>query len=293
MFENVLVGVDGKAGGRDAIALARQLSAADAKLTLVHVNSGELNPLDDAQREEREKSVALLEQERAATGATAELQSVAALHAGAGLHHQAERQQADLLVVGSSSRGAFGRAMLGDHTRDALNGAPCAVAVAARGYAEKPDPIQVIGVAYNDSPESDYALELAKTLAHSREAAVKALEVVSIPSVAYTGLLPPAIGESVDVMLAAATSRMGALPEVEGKAVYGLPGEELAIFSQQVDLLVVGSRGYGPVERLILGSTSQHLARHARCSLLVLRRLAASGAEGAQQRAGAPAGTGN
>lgn len=295
MFENVLVGVDGKPNGRDAIALARQLSAADAQLTLAHVHSGELNPLNAVQREllreDREKSAELLEQERAATGVTAELRSVAALHAGAGLHHQAERQLADLLVVGSCSRGAFGRAMLGDHTRDALNGAPCAVAVAARGYAEKPQPIQVIGVAYNDSPESNSALEFAKALAQSNGATVKALEVVSIPSVAYTGIMPPAIGESIDVMLSRATTRMSALPDVEGKAIYGLPGEELATFSQQVDLLIVGSRGYGPMKRLMLGSTSQHLARHARCSLLALPRLAASEANPTQAQTGTPVGT--
>jgi hypothetical protein len=55
--------------------------------------------------------------------------------------------------------------------------------------------------------------------------------------------------------------------------VYGLAGEELAAFGDQLDLLVVGSRGYGPVKRLVLGSTSDHLERHARCSLLVLTRV--------------------
>ena len=221
MFGNVLVGVDGKPNARDAIALARQLPAADAQLTLAHVHSGELRSLNAVQREllARTGEVAeLLEWERGATGVTAELRSVAALHAGAGLHHQAERQLADLLVVGSCSRGAFGRAMLGDDTRDALNGAPCAVAVAARGYAEKPQPIQDIGVAYNESPESNSALELAEGWQQSSGATVKALEVVSIPSMAFTGIMPPAIGESMDVMVSMATMRMSALPDVDGKS---------------------------------------------------------------------------
>ena len=39
-----------------------------------------------------------------------------------------------------------------------------------------------------------------------------------------------------------------------------------------LDLLVVGSRGYGPLSRLVHGSTSQQLARSARCPLLVLTR---------------------
>jgi len=280
MFENVLVGIDGSPNGRDAIELARRLVDGEGQLTLAHVYSGELNPLRAVQydllREDREKSDALLEREREATSVDAQLQSVVALRAGAGLHRQAERQHADLLVVGSCSHGAFGRAMLGDHTREALNGAPCAVAVAARGYAEKLAPIRVVGVAYNGSPESEAALDFARKLARSTGASIKALEVVSIPTVAYTGIMPPAIGESIDVMLKTATARMSALPDVDGKAVYGPPGEELATFSPEVDLLVVGSRGYGPVKRLVLGSTSDYLQRHARCSLLVLPRVPVS-----------------
>ena len=59
--------------------------------------------------------------------------------------------------------------------------------------------------------------------------------------------------------------------DASGVAV-GLPGEELVAFGDEVELLVVGSRGYGPVRRMMLGSTSMHLARAARCPLLVLPR---------------------
>jgi nucleotide-binding universal stress UspA family protein len=77
-------------------------------------------------------------------------------------------------------------------------------------------------------------------------------------------------------MLQEAKSRMKELSGVEGRAAYGLTGEELAAFGDEVDILVVGSRGYGPVRRLVIGSTSDYLERHARCSLLVLPRTAAS-----------------
>jgi nucleotide-binding universal stress UspA family protein len=56
---------------------------------------------------------------------------------------------------------------------------------------------------------------------------------------------------------------------------YGEPSEELAQFSEELDLLIVGSRSYGPVGRLFNGSTSNYLARRARCPLLVLPRSAA------------------
>ncbi|MFZ1926449.1 MAG: universal stress protein, partial [Solirubrobacteraceae bacterium] len=82
-------------------------------------------------------------------------------------------------------------------------------------------------------------------------------------------------GETMEVMIEEAKERMRALPGVDGRAAYGFAGEELAALGDELDILVVGSRGYGPVKRLIVGSTSEYLERHARCSLLVLPRVAA------------------
>ncbi|HEY5286743.1 MAG TPA: universal stress protein [Solirubrobacteraceae bacterium] len=279
MFKNVLVGVDDRQGGRDATALCTHLVAAEGKLTLLNVHSGVLRPVDaavpGAVAAENERSHALLEAERERAGVQAELVSVVSSSPGRGLHQQAEEQQADLIVVGSCSRGAFGRAMLGDDTRAALNGSPCAVAIAAHGYSQAPMPIAKVGAGYDGSPESEAALAMARELAQPTRASVLALEVVSLPTYAYTGIVPPAIGESMEVMIKEATDRMRALPDVEGRAVYGFAGEELAAFGNDLDLLVVGSRGYGPVKRLVVGSTSEYLERHARCSLLVLPRVAA------------------
>jgi nucleotide-binding universal stress UspA family protein len=282
LFNNVLVGVDGRPNGRDAIALALRLTDPDGKLTLAHVHSGELRPSHAVTpglvREDLEASEKLLERERAAADIDAALISIVAMSPGRGLHLQAEEQNADLLVVGSCSHGAFGRAMLGDDTRAALNGAPCAVAIASLGYAEHSSPFAKVGVAYNGSQESTAALATARKLAAPTGASVHALQVVPITTYAYTGIVPPALGESIDVMLQEANSRLKELPDVEGRAVYGLTGEELASFGDEVDLLVVGSRGYGPMRRLVLGSTSDYLERHARCSLVVLPRIAATGA---------------
>jgi nucleotide-binding universal stress UspA family protein len=283
MFKNVLVGVDGRPTGRDAIALASRLIAGDGKMTLAHVHSGQLRPsraiAPGMVREEREASEKLLEGERAAAEVNADLISVVALSPGGGLHQQAEDQSADLLVVGSSSRGILGRAMLGDDTRAALNGAPCAVAIASAGYSEHPVALSKIGVAYNGSADSEAALAAARELAAPTRASLHALEVVPISVYAYAGPVPAAIGDSIETMLKEANDRLKQLPDVEGRAVSGLTGEELAAFGDELDLLVVGSRGYGPVRRLVLGSTSEFLQRHARCSLLVLSRGAVGAAD--------------
>jgi nucleotide-binding universal stress UspA family protein len=263
MFTNALVGVDARMAGRDAIALACQLLDADGRMTLAHVHRGDTT-------NEREDSRELLKAARLAAGVDAEIVSVVAESPGRGLHEQAERQSADLLVAGSCSRGVWGRIALGDDARAALNGAPCAVAVAPLGFAEHHTVITKVGVAFNGSSESVAALAVAQQLAAATHATVHALEVVALPSMAYAGLLPPSVGDTIESMLEEANARMDALPDVEGQAVYGLASEKLVAFGDEVDILLVGSRGYGPMRRLVVGSTSDYLERHARCPLLIL-----------------------
>jgi nucleotide-binding universal stress UspA family protein len=298
MFKNVLVGVDGGPNGRDAIALASRLAGPGGRLTLAHVHAGTLNAgnvvTSGVSSEEGEASHALLERERSAAEVDADLVSVVSVTPGRGLHDQAERQGADLIVVGSSTRGVFGRVFLGDDTRASLNGAPCAVAVAARGYAADAKPLARVGLGYDGSPESIAALDTARELAAEHRGRASALKVVSIPTYAFSGFAAPLTSDTIDTMLQEASEEVEGLEGVDGKAVYGLIGEELAAFGDQLDLLVVGSRSYGPWHRLVVGSTSDYLERRARCSLLVLRRPSApaepvSGDSGATETpAGAP-----
>jgi nucleotide-binding universal stress UspA family protein len=203
---------------------------------------------------------------------------------GRGLHVLAETEGADLIVVGSSRRGVVGRVLLGDDTRAALNGAPCAVAVAPAGYVEHPRDIRRIGVGYDGSLESEHALEVARGLAAEHEAKLSACTAVSVPLAAFKpGPLP--LSDAIDALVADAGQRIAAL-EVEPHAVYGATGEVLTSYSAALDLLVVGSRGYGPIGRLVHGSTSNELARTAQCPLLILPRATRStaGQSGAVER---------
>jgi nucleotide-binding universal stress UspA family protein len=278
MFEKVIVGVDGSPTGRDAVTLAVALADPGASVTLGHIYGGVPTTgrsanakLADAARENAER---LLASEREATNVTAELASFCSSSVGRGLHTLAEQHQADLLVVGSHSRGMAGRVLVGDDTRASLNGAACAVAVAPRGYVARTGGFLRIGVGYDFSHESHAALAVARELAARDEAKLSALYVVSLPAWGYMAPMPANWGDIVEEDRRAAEDRVTELEGVEATAVYGLPGEELAAYGDRVDLLVVGSRNYGPVRRLVFGSTSHGLARHARCALLVLPRSA-------------------
>ena len=291
MFGDTIAAVDESDGGRDAIALALRLTAPDGKLTLVHVLTtppwAQLSPGPASEAAERPRSVEqgeradeLLRHARDETGiashrATIAMKCVTSSSVGRGLHELAESEEADLLVLGSSRRGLLGRVLLGDHTRAALNGAPCAVAIAPAGYSDHFGPISRIGVGYDGSLESGKALEVARELAEAHHAELSACTAVSVPLPAI-GPGPLPVTDVIEPLLHNARERIAELGGVTPLAGYGPPVEVLASYSASVDLLVVGSRGYGPIGRLVHGSTSDELARSARSALLVLSRSAPS-----------------
>lgn len=278
MFKNVLVGVDEGEGGRDVIALANALLTAGGELTLAHVFIEDLigsrvwsDPGVEARREHARE---LLERVAAEASVAPRIRWRGASSVGRGLHEIAEALEADLLVVGSSRRGLLGRVRLADDTRAALNGAPCAVAVAPAGYdSEAAALMREIGVGYNGSPESEQALEVARALAKQTGAKLSAFQAVSIPTYVFRGRTA-VDGTVIKEVIDEARSRIAALDGVEAHSAYGDPVEELTLYSASLDLLVLGSRGYGPLGRLVHGSTTQHLARTARCPVLILPRAA-------------------
>jgi nucleotide-binding universal stress UspA family protein len=277
MFDKVMIGIDEREGGRDAIALARQLVSDSGELTLAYVHGGfsiaGRGSSAAFEADEHDRALALLARTKVETGVDADVACIGSPSVGRGLHELAEAEGADLLVIGSTRHGLLGRALVGDDTRRALNGAPCAVAIASAGYASQPRALTEIGVAYNETAESRHALEVARAIAAANGARLSAFEAVALPTYLFLGAQMPldnSIGEFVDDAL----GRMADFHDVEPHAAYGDPVEELTLYSASIDLLVVGSRGYGPLGRLVHGSTSQRLARTARCPLLVLRRAA-------------------
>jgi nucleotide-binding universal stress UspA family protein len=139
VFASVVIGIDGREGGPDAIALAKQI-APEATFTLAHVACG---PRAWWDREISEEEIPFLRQtklmaaEREAAGIDARIVCVTASSPARGLHELARRLAADLIVVGSCSRGPLGRVLIGDDARASVAGAPCAVAVPPRGFASR------------------------------------------------------------------------------------------------------------------------------------------------------------
>jgi nucleotide-binding universal stress UspA family protein len=233
----LLVGFDGSEGGRDALELARVLAS-----------------LDDG----------TIEQRTFDNGSAAKT-----------IVELAEEEDFDAIVLGSPHRGAIGRALIGSVAEGVLHGAPRATVVAPRGYAENGHgPFATIAVAFDGTPESKVALNRARELAEASRAALRIFTVVAPPvalpsAVGYTPVNPP---EPEKVIEEGVTAVGDAVP-VDAQRLDGAPAHALSKACEDgVDLLVAGSRGYGPVARVLLGSVSTQLINLAPCPVLVVPR---------------------
>jgi nucleotide-binding universal stress UspA family protein len=272
MYGNVVIGIDEIDAGRDALALGRMLAARSIQLTLAHVRVLEaaVQRGNNSASEARagDDSIESLPTEGARPVPSAEILTVLAPDVGAGLRDVAESRGADLLVIGSGRRAAIGRGLTGDDTRAVLHGAPCAVAVAPRGYRKRVKTIEIIGIGYDDSAQSGVALAHALAVSRMTGAKVVACHVMQL-NVDSAGEFACPAAADVNEMAAHVRAGLGYLGDAEVRVAVGPSGESLAAFSETVDLLICGSRPHGIVRRVALGSTTDYLSRHCACPFLI------------------------
>lgn len=266
MFREIIVGIDADGDGLDQVALAKNLLEDGGRLTLAHVLTSDscAGRGTGTALNQREVVARRLESIRAQARVEGKVRCLRSSSAGHGLRQLARELRADLLVIGQPApREADAHDALGP-----LNGAPCAVAVARTGGRSW---IGAVGVGYDGSAESVHALDVARMIAGAHDAAVSACETVSDPThaVGSRKSMPDGWGEA---QLDQARRRLDALDGVTGQAVYGRPSDQLAAYSANVDLMVVGSRSSGPAGRFVQGTTSSRLALRAKCPLLILPR---------------------
>ena len=67
-------------------------------------------------------------------------------------------------------------------------------------------------------------------------------------------------------------AELGTDVAIEAEVFIGEPAEALTTVSGNLDLLVMGSRGYGPLKAVLLGGVSRQVAAQAHCPVIVLPR---------------------
>ncbi len=246
----VIVGVDGRSGGEDAMALADPFAARLGR-ELIVVSARSDSPAE-------------------------ELISAALEH------------DASAIVIGSSHRGSFGRVLPGTVGSRLLRGSPCSLILAPAGFArDLRNEIKSIGVAYDGSREAKLALGEGIAVARAFGARLRLLAVLDEPELVgagWAGVAPLTVvddearalhREQVERDLAAAIETIPVDVDADAEALEGRPAPALAAASRRLGLLVLGSRSYGPVRRVLIGGVSGPLTRAASCPLLLVPRSAA------------------
>jgi nucleotide-binding universal stress UspA family protein len=222
-------------------------------------------------------ALAQVEAELRTDGAPVECRKLEGTTAARALHELAESEGAALLVVGA-----------GRESSRVLHGAPCPVAVAPRHRA--PRSLDVIGVAYVDDDESREALRTAHALARRAGAKLRVVTVVRVTPSMHAQTQAATSGRSgksvedvegeykllAERHLREVVAVLGDDVDVEPEAFVGDPATTLIDLSRGLDALVAGSRGYGPLRAVLLGSVSRRLTDEAHCPVVVLPRGAKS-----------------
>ena len=275
------------AAGVDVLALATAWCRASARpLRVVTVYPGKA-PLGMGRTDpewvayNRAEAEKLLDEARGllGEGVSAEFRAVASESASRGLHDVMEASDpGTMVIVGSRKTRGIRRTAPGSTAERLLHGAPGPVCLVPWDYEQRPaDPVRRIGVAYVDTPDGRAAL--AGAVGFARELGAELQLTTVLPDTR----VQPSLGEpsrfaadqraAFEEGLEAAAATVP--PEVstsiallEGPVVDALAD----VRPDDVDLLVCGSRGYGPARRVLLGGVSSRLLKHARVPVVVVPR---------------------
>lgn len=142
---------------------------------------------------------------------------------------------------------------------------------------------RTIIAAIDFSETSDEALRVACELAAAHDSDLHLLHVipdarqqawsVEAPGLDFSVLQQESMAEAERMLESRTRPITAQLPRVVRKVVAGLPAaREIDQYaaSQGADLIVVGTHGYGPVRRLMLGSVADRVVRMAPCPVLTV-----------------------
>ena len=210
----------------------------------------------------------------------------------AAILEKADAMPADLLVMGTHGRSGFERFVLGSVTEKVLRKAASPVLTVPKGLPDvvpaPPVLFKQIVCATDFSDCSMHALNYAISLAKEADAHLTVVHVIELPpdvprEVHETVLAGPrSLREYIALAEEDRRARLkDAIPDavrayctVDTVLATGSPYREILRVAeeQKAELLVIGIHGRGAVDRLLFGSTAQHLVRQASCPVLTLRK---------------------
>lgn len=284
MKRRVIIGYDGSPNSEDALELGRQLcevlDATPLVASCILWPRYLLDPPELGRAVEEDTKPVLDEAVRRLAPLDVQTCSLYDDSAAMALQKLAEDVEPLMVVVGSAHRGSLGRVFLGSTGLSLLTGSPSTVAIAPRGYADREgEHLLRVGVAVDGGEESNHALSSAIEVAERLHATLTIVGVLTPTPAGYGTAAGAAMGDLVRSQrahfaeaLEHAEARVPRNLPVTVRRCEGSPATRLAEISSDFDLLFVGSRGYGPFRRVLLGSVSSSLSRSVTCPLVIVPR---------------------
>ena len=210
---------------------------------------------------------------------------------------EAERWDADLIIVGTHGYSAMKRLLLGSVSRAVLSHANCSVQIVRRRATQNgSSSVRKILLAVDGSDFSNAAVEEIATRPWPGGSEVHVISVVHLPVIPITEA--PALTESyyaqtekagrehAESAISLAVSRLHQSNSeretpltVTSEVIVGHVEETILDTAKAwgADLVVLGSHGHRGLTRFLLGSVSQSVALHAHCSVQVVPKRYAKG----------------
>jgi nucleotide-binding universal stress UspA family protein len=198
----------------------------------------------------------------------------------------AETEKADLVIAATHGRSGLKRWILGSVTERLIRTVPCPL-MSITPFVGKPDKevsepghFKNILVGCDFSVDSETALESALSLAQEYQARLHLVHVIEPVAYREVLLAPGIMEEARGNLNAKLTEKLKAMVpdevdhwcEVQTNCLAGKPYEELIKYAtiHAVDLIVLGIRGRGLVDAVLLGSTTDRVVRKSRCPVMAV-----------------------
>lgn len=204
--------------------------------------------------------------------------------AAEGILKKAGTWKADLIILGSHGRSAFGRLLLGSVSQNVLHHSPVSVRITRAGLKQGKRPIRLM-LGMDGSAGADAAVAAVAGRTWPKNTEVRVVGVADTRSNLYfpaleagfnkmnLGFIPDEkarLEKPVEAAVARLTARGLRVQSKVGE------GDPRAVLLQEAEewgahCIFLGSRGLSATERLLLGSISSAVATHARCTVEIVR----------------------
>jgi nucleotide-binding universal stress UspA family protein len=205
---------------------------------------------------------------------------------------RAKETQADLVFVGSNGASGLAKFFLGRVAASVVSHAPCSVETVRTHRSETEGKLPGVHKILLATDGSEFSERAARSIAERPWPAGTEIEVLSVVELhlgATQALFEPPFVENDQLELQRAQSMKRAeeavaaaveilakaFPKVEESISVLLDGPKTVIINEaerwDADLIVLGSHGHRGIERFLLGSVSEGVALHAKCSVEVIR----------------------